>query len=112
MDFNTLSSKGKRLLRYQDKLYSKKLFARDDAGRIKTCYWACINKGCPGKVTYKVDPESNSDGMSVGIGDGILDEHDNEVCQTDEIEVLHGTARSDIMALASQGKRCLNVLVT
>jgi predicted nucleotidyltransferase len=44
MDFNTLSSKKKILLRYHNKLYTKTLFKLDEQGKIKKCYWTCIHK--------------------------------------------------------------------
>jgi hypothetical protein len=94
MDFNTLSSKKKILLRYHNELYTKTLFKLDEQGKIKKCYWSCIHKECPGKVNYEVYVDAAiNDGIS-SIGHTILALHDNEVCKTDETEEIKpGNAR-------------------
>ena len=48
------------------------------------------------------------DHSSTGMNDGTLQcyfvEHENELCRTDEIEVIHRAARTNIMSQASRGK--------
>ena len=101
MDFTTLSSKKNILLRHASKLYTKTLFAIDERNRIKKCYCSCI-----GRVNYEVDVEN--DGMS-NIGLTFLTPHDNEVCRTDEIEVVQRVARSEILSRATQGTELVDI---
>lgn len=109
MDFTTLSSKKKILLRHANKLYTKTLFAIDERNRIIKNYWSCINKECPGRVNYEVDVEAAmNDGMS-NIGLTFLTPHDNEVCRTDEIEVVQRVARSEILSRATQGTELVDI---
>ena len=61
--------------------------------RIKKRYCSCI-----GRVNYEVGVEN--DGMS-NIGLTFLTPHDNEVCRTDEIEVVQRVARSEILSRAT-----------
>ena len=53
-DFNTLtlSSEGKKLLKYRNKLFMKTKFAINDNSDICKCYCACCNaaKGCKAKL--------------------------------------------------------------
>ena len=54
------------------------------------------------------------DHPSYGMNDGILDiaivEHDNELCHTDEIEVIHRAARTNTMSMASHNKSVTTTL--
>ena len=57
LEFNTLSSKRHKLLKSNNKLFSKSKFTTNANGEISRCYWACINsaEGCEAKVKYSID---------------------------------------------------------
>ena len=105
-DFSSKSSKEKILLGHENKLFTKTNFTLNANGRIMKSYWSCINKSCPGKISYTVDAQM--DHPRNGMNDGTLHckfvEHENELCHTDEIEVIHRAARRNILSQASQGK--------
>ena len=94
------------MLGYQNKLFTKSNFTLNANGHIKKCYWSCINKTCPGQISYTVDTQMDhpSNGMNDGTMQCYFVEHENELCRTDEIDVIHRAARTNIMSQASRGK--------
>ena len=90
-DFSSVSSKGKILLRHENKSFT------NANGRIMKCYWSCINKSCSRKINYFVNAQ-----MDHPINVAIV-EHDNGLCHTDEIGVIRRAAKTNIMSMASQG---------
>lgn len=90
LDFSTLSSKRNKLLKSNNKLFSKSKFTLNADGEI---YWACINsaKGCKAKVNYSIDQAiagAGHDGMSLGIINVLETEHEEEYCMTNAIEIV------------------------
>ena len=111
LDFNTLSSKRNKLLKSNNKLFSKSKFTTNEDGAISKCYWACINstKGCKAKVNYSINQliaREGHDGMSLGIIDIVETDHDGEYCTTNAIDIVVRNARNDIMLQAAEGGFC------
>lgn len=108
LNFGTLSTKGKPLLKYNNKLYSKTKFASNEDGEIHKCYWSCVNvgRGCTAKVRYSIDQHlagANHDGMSAGIIDIVASDHDDEYCSTNADDIIKINARNDILVKATEG---------
>lgn len=108
LEFNTLSSKRHKLLKSNNKLFSKSKFTTNANGEISRCYWACINstKGCKAKVKYSIDQAiagADHDGMSLGIVNVTETEHDAEYCTTNATDIVVRDARNAIVVRATEG---------
>ena len=83
LDFSILSTKGKNLLKYDNKLYTKTKFATNQDNEITKYNWSCVNarKGCKATIRYSIDQllaGENNDGMSDGICDIVASDHEDD----------------------------------
>lgn len=102
MDFSVVSTKGRPMMHYKRKLFTKSKETRSADGLKIKVYWSCSKRGCRGSVNYAqtLDPD-NPDHES--IFSDISEREHNDLCTTTSVDILHRIARSDIIKQAATG---------
>ena len=113
LDFRTLSTKNKPMLRYNDKLFKRGKIARNHEGVISNCYWYCATTACKASLRYSIDTlhpnlVANHDGLGPGIVNIVLaKDHSYDVCNVTPNDISKRVARTEIINPAGAGKLLL-----
>ena len=102
MDFSVLSTKGRPMMHYKSKLFTKSKETRSADGLKSKVYWGCSKRGCRGAVYYAhtIDPDTPDD---VGIYSDIVEKDHNDLCTTTAVDIIHRIARTEIIRHAATG---------
>ena len=105
LDFSTLPTKRKSMLKYKQKLFISRKKTRNSDGKIVKCYWPCSTEACKASLNYCVDPNNvlaNEDGTGRGIHDIVLQkDHDIDLCTITSYDIVRRVARTNVI---SQGR--------
>lgn len=102
MDFSVVSTKGRPMMHYKNKLFTKSKETRNADGIQSKVYWSCSRRGCRGSVNYArvVNPDNPEDG---GIITNIIEREHDDLCTTTSVDIFHRIARSEIIRQAASG---------
>ena len=102
MDFSVVSTKGRPMMHYKNKLFTKSKETRNPDGIQSKVYWSCSRRGCRGSVNYAriVNPDNPEDG---GIVTNIVEREHDDLCTTTSVDIFHRIARSEIIRQAASG---------
>jgi hypothetical protein len=109
LDFSTLSSKNKPMLRYKNKLFKRGKIARNYQGIINNCYWSCATAACKATLKYSINVNHpNLNAVHNGLGPGIVDivlskDHCYDVCNITPNDIAKRVARTEIINQAATG---------
>ena len=102
MDFTVTSTKGRPMMHYKSKLFTKSKETRNADGVQSKIYWSCSRRGCRGSVNYSraLDPNNPND---AGIISNIVEREHDDLCTTTSVDIFHRIARSEIIRQAASG---------
>lgn len=107
-DFSTISTKGKPLLKFRNKLFVCKKKTRNAEGQIIKCYWCCSSEACTGALNYSIDVNDVL-ANELGTGGGIHDivqtkDHVIDWCKVTNNDIVRRVARTNVISQARLGK--------
>lgn len=102
MDFSVRSTKGRPMMHYKSKLFTKSKETRSADGLKSKVYWSCSKRGCRGSMYYAhtIDPDIPN---HEGVYSDIVEKDHNDLCTTTSVDIIHRIARSEIISQAATG---------
>lgn len=115
IDFSTLSTKNKPMLRLNNKLFKRGKISRNHEGVVNNCYWYCATAACKASLRYSINTQfPNLDANHNGLGPGIVNvvlskDHSYDVCNITPIDISKRIARTEIINQAATGTLSISI---